>query len=109
MRDLICTILRRAGYQVLEAADPRRALELVEGRPEALDLLITDVVMPEINGKLLADRLQGLRSDLKVLFVSGYTQDFIAPQGIESDSLELLHKPFTIADLTARVRRLLGE
>ena len=109
VRDLICTILRRAGYQVLEAADPRRALELVEGRPEALDLLITDVVMPEINGKLLADRLQGLRSDLKVLFVSGYTQDFIAPQGIESDSLELLHKPFTIADLTARVRRLLGE
>jgi CheY-like chemotaxis protein len=99
-------ILRRQGYRVLEASNAGEALLLFEQEPGAIDLLLTDVVMPKMNGKVLADRLRQLRPGLKVIFMSGYTDGALVGQLAEGAFF--IQKPFTLATLSKKVRDVLG-
>ena len=74
-----------------------------------IHLLLTDVVLPGMNGKELSERLQALRPDLKVLFTSGYTADVIAHRGVLDHGVSFLHKPFSPDELAAKVREVLGN
>lgn len=101
--------LSQHGYKVLTAATPEAALALAEQAAHGIDLLVTDVVMPRMNGKQLLERLRILRPGLRCLFVSGYTADIIAQQGVVEADACFLQKPFTIQALTASVREALQK
>lgn len=96
--------LRQLGYQVLEAGNGVDALQLAEDYPGQIDLLITDVVMPSMGGKELAERLKEQRPDLRVLFTSGYTQDDMLRRGFTTGAVAFFAKPFIPGDLARRVR-----
>jgi len=100
-------MLRRYGYTVLEAADGATALEVAANFKEPIHLLLTDVVMPDLNGRDLAARLQAARADLKVLFMSGYTDDAVVRHGILQQGIAYLQKPFTPESLARKVRTVL--
>jgi CheY-like chemotaxis protein len=108
LRKLAQMFLREGGYRVLSAPDGQRALDLARQNPAHIDLLITDVVMPGMNGRTLAERLASNNPGLKVLYISGYTDSFIAGHGVLEPGTHLLHKPFTQETLTRRVRELLN-
>jgi CheY-like chemotaxis protein len=108
VRNVAHEILRRQGYNVLLATDGRVALEVAAAHPEPIDLLVTDVIMPEMSGRQLADRLKELRPGLKVLFVSGYTDDAIVRHGMLEPGIAFLQKPFTPQVLARKVREVLG-
>ncbi|MDD5562428.1 MAG: PAS domain S-box protein [Thermoanaerobaculaceae bacterium] len=101
-------ILASHGYRVLTAAAPGDALRLAERYGEPIHLLLTDVVMPVMNGRELCERLRTSRAALRVLYMSGYTADVIANRGIVEDGVAFLQKPFTITGLLAAVRRALA-
>jgi len=100
------TILEGAGYQVMASTHPEEALALVKG--EHIDLLLTDVIMPRLNGKELADRLMATRPGLKVIYMSGYEASIIASRGLLEESVELLSKPLKHVELLSKVREVLG-
>ncbi len=101
------TILEHLGYTVLTAQTPVQAINLVREHAGELHLLITDVVMPEMNGRVLAEQLSALRQNLKCLYMSGYTADVIAHRGILDEGVNFIQKPFGSDDLAARVRQVL--
>ena len=109
VRELIARVLRRSGYTVLEAGNAREAMPLGEHYDGAVDLLITDVVMPGMSGPELAQCLQPIRPNMPVLFLSGYTAEAMAPHGMLNGQAELLTKPFAPVALTRTVRRILDE
>jgi PAS domain S-box-containing protein len=100
-------ILERRGYRVLAVQDPVEALELVKSVPGQIDLLITDVIMPRMNGKELAEKLSTFNVGCRYLFMSGYTRDVIAPHGVIDDGLHFLQKPFSAKNLAEKVREIL--
>jgi PAS domain S-box-containing protein len=106
VRQLAAEVLRRAGYQVLEAADGREALAAAQQHAGALDLLLTDMVLPDLSGPATAEALRARRPELRVLFMSGYSSDAHgrAPRPVPGP---LLPKPFTASGLRDAVRRLL--
>ena len=108
VRTLACRMLEDLGYRVLAAESADRCLELAAGHEGAIDLLLTDVIMPGRNGRELYDLLKGIRPGLKVLFMSGYSGDVIGRQGILDEGVHFLQKPFTNAALSQQVRRALG-
>ncbi len=109
VRRITCRVLERLGFTVLSAADGEEALALVEreGRP-GLDLLVTDLVMPRLNGRNLAKRLAAVYPDLRILFVSGYTDDAVGQLGMLGDGRGFLQKPFSLESLGEAVRRVLS-
>ena len=107
VRGLARDILHQQGYTVLEAADGDQALRVGREHRGLIHLLVTDVVMPQMGGRELADRLQAGRSELKVLYVSGYTDDAILRQGVSETGTAFLPKPFTAAALAHKVRQVL--
>ncbi|MDT5043111.1 MAG: two-component system, cell cycle sensor histidine kinase and response regulator CckA [Actinoplanes sp.] len=107
LRDVAGRILSGAGYQVLAADGGDQALELAARHDGEIDLLVSDVVMPGMLGKELAERLAGVRPDTRVLYMSGYAQPVLASQGTLEPGVALLEKPFTAADLLSAVRRRL--
>jgi two-component system cell cycle sensor histidine kinase/response regulator CckA len=109
LRKLAHMFLKDNGYHVLTAADGAEALEAAARHAGPIHLLLTDVVMPGINGRVLAERLSPRQPAMKVLYMSGYTDSFIAGHGVLEEGLHLLHKPFTEAELMRRVRELLDE
>jgi two-component system cell cycle sensor histidine kinase/response regulator CckA len=109
IRRLTLTVLAARGYEVLTAADGIEALEIAAARSGAIDLLVTDVVMPRMNGPELAARLSSLRPGIRVLFISGYAESALAHQGQVEPGVDLLQKPFDPAALVERVRRALGR
>jgi PAS domain S-box-containing protein len=109
LRALAVNVLRRAGHAVLEAADPVSALEVAADFQGDIHLLLTDIVMPHMNGRQLADRLRDKRPRTRVLYMSGYTEDAIAHRGILEPGVAFLPKPLTPGDLLAAVRRVLDE
>ena len=108
VRQMIIASLESCGFHVLHAPNGREALELAAGYEGTIDLLVTDVIMPGITGKALADQLTPLRPGIKVLFVSGYSGEVIAHRGVLDAGVAYLPKPFTPAILAAKVREVLG-
>ncbi len=110
VRSLLCRNLKAHGYTVLEARDAAEALRLAAVCQEPIHLLATDVVMPGMSGRQLADRLSVLCPQTKVLFMSGYTDDAILRHGVNRNGTAFLQKPFTVAALIRKVRAVLeGE
>jgi two-component system, cell cycle sensor histidine kinase and response regulator CckA len=104
------TVLRRHGYTVLAAESGRAALARLEEHEGDLDLLLTDVVMPDMNGKELAAQVGARFPDVKVLFMSGHDRSVVADHGVLGERVALIIKPFTTQALAMRIRRLLdGE
>jgi CheY-like chemotaxis protein len=99
--------LRAAGYTVLEAADGREALRVADRYPDRIDLLVTDMVMPHLGGSGVARELTGRNPSLRVLFLSGYTEDAVVRDGALAAGSGFLQKPFTAAGLTRKVREVL--
>lgn len=102
-----CRVLRAAGYTVLEARHGGEALEVAASANREIDILVTDVVMPVMDGRTLAERMLATRSSLKVLYTSGYTDDEILRHGIGRGTVQLLSKPYLPRALTQAVRAVL--
>jgi len=102
-------ILEDFDYHVLEAGNGEEAIEIFKEKGDSIDMLITDVVMPGINGKELAKRLLKIRPELKILYVSGYTDNVIAHHGVLESGANFLQKPFTMNSLNQKVREILDE
>ncbi len=102
-------ILEELGYTVLTAESPKQALRFAKERPVEIDLLITDVVMPEMNGKELSHQLRDPCPGLKTLFMSGYTASGIAHRGILDKGVNFIQKPFSAKDLSVKVHEMLLE
>jgi two-component system, cell cycle sensor histidine kinase and response regulator CckA len=104
LMDIAHEILEDHGYRVIQAGGAEEAVEVARRHPDTIHLLLTDVVMPGMNGRALADSLRTTRPGLKVLYMSGYTDDIIAHRGVLEPHTFLLTKPFTTLDLLRRVR-----
>ncbi|MDD2735878.1 MAG: PAS domain S-box protein [Desulfuromonadaceae bacterium] len=101
-------LLGMLGYTILRAGTPGEAMRLAHEHAGEINLLITDVIMPEMNGKDLANRLQTMNPQLKCLFMSGYTSDIIAQHGVLDEGVCFIQKPFALPNLAAKVREVLG-
>jgi CheY-like chemotaxis protein len=108
VRKLIREVLRGRGYTVLEAGDGVEALRVAAGHAGPIHLLVTDVVMPRLSGRALAEHLMALRPALKVLYLSGHTDDAVTAHGVR-EGVSFLQKPFTPDALAGRVREVLAE
>jgi CheY-like chemotaxis protein len=108
VRRLTRTILEASGYVVLEAGDGLEGLSVCQSHDGAIDLLLSDVMMPGLGGRELAARAALLRPGLRVLFMSGHTEDVILKEGIQK-GMPFLQKPFRPADLAHKVREVLDS
>jgi len=107
VRALACRGLREQGYTVLEAKHGLEALEWIERDGTGIDLVISDVVMPELSGRELGTRLASLRPELPVLYMSGYTGDDVIQRGLLDPGVPFQQKPFTPEGLARKVREML--
>jgi CheY-like chemotaxis protein len=101
--------LRELGYRVLEAGGAGAALGLLDAHGDGVDLLFSDVVMPEANGRKLADEALRRRPNLKVLFTTGYSRNAVIHNGVLDPGVQLIGKPFTVEELAAKLRAVLGR
>lgn len=109
LRPLLCEILRRDGYSVLEAKNGDEALLLWDRNPGAIDVVVTDVVMPNMSGKQLVLRLRSLKPDLKVIYMSGYDSGILAVGNNFGSNATFLQKPFRPSELSNKVHEILGS
>ena len=109
LRELLCTVLEQGGYTILAAESPAKALAIAEQYPAPIPLLVTDVILPGMNGRMLAEKLASVRPDTKVLYVSGYTENVIAHRGALYPGTSFLQKPFTKEALSRKIRQLLDD
>lgn len=109
VRAVAARMLRARGFVVLEAGDGEAALQLLEGHPGHVDLLLTDVVLPKMGGRVLAEHVVAMRPDIRVLFASGYTEDVILHHRLLQRGIALLHKPFSSDSLVSKVRETLDR
>ena len=109
VRRLTARILGENGYQVIEADSGAQAVNLARHHDGPIHLLLTDVVMPGMSGKELADTIMEARPEVAVLFMSGYTDDVIAQHGVLKEGMQFLPKPFTAQSLTQKVREVLDS
>lgn len=106
VRNLTARVLKKQGYNVLKAKEGKSALSLAESYEGCIDLLVTDVIMPYMNGKALADQLTTKRTDMKVLYISGHIDSMITQHGILEEDVEFLQKPFTADVLSHKIRNV---
>ena len=99
--------LEEYGYRILEARGGLEAIEIAETQPGPIEVLMTDAVMPGLTGQAVAERLVALRPDIRVLVVSGYSEEVIARRGALGERIAFLQKPFTVATLARKIRQLL--
>jgi CheY-like chemotaxis protein len=109
VRDLIASMLRMQGYTVLEAAHAREALRLADEHAGDIHLLLSDLVLPGMNGIKLAGQLAATNPGIKVLLTSGYTADVIERHGMPSHGIPFIQKPFSPLDMADKVRDVLDE
>jgi CheY-like chemotaxis protein len=108
VRNVSVEALRDLGYTVLQAPGPNEALDQLGAQP-SIDLLFTDIVMPAMSGRQLADKALALRPDLKVLFTTGYTRNAVVHNGVLDPGTAFLQKPFSVEQLAVKVREVLDE
>jgi DNA-binding response OmpR family regulator len=108
LRALVHEVLTSHGYRVLLTPGPAEALRTARTTTEPIDLLLTDIVMPDMNGLALAERLQVDRPEMKVLYMTGYSNDVVMAHGTPNEGA-LIQKPFTPRHIVARVREVLGD
>jgi signal transduction histidine kinase/ActR/RegA family two-component response regulator len=109
VRSLVVGMLGTFGYRVRETASPGEALRIASDAGNRIDLLVSDMIMPEMNGQSLYEQIRELRPGLPVLFISGYTQDAVIPQVRPGEEVRFLKKPFTMSEFLTSVRAALGE
>jgi DNA-binding NtrC family response regulator len=109
IRDMAQSVLERLGYHVLTAESPDKAISLAENHRDDIALLLTDVVMPEMNGRELSNHVHKLCPNLKILYMSGYTANVIAHQGVLEEGIEFIQKPFSLKELGAKVHMILNQ
>jgi signal transduction histidine kinase/CheY-like chemotaxis protein len=108
VRHMSVDALRELGYTVVQATNGHEALDMIANQPK-LDLLFTDIVMPEMNGRQLADKAKAIRPGLRVIYTTGYTRNAVIHNGVLDPGVALLQKPFTILQLARKVRDVLDE
>ena len=109
VRRVLVRTLEKYGYHVLEAENGLQALQKAWGYKDVIQLLLTDTVMPKMNGKELADELRKTRPKIKVVFISGYPKEILSQQGVLDTGIHLIQKPFDLEDLARQVRKVLDE
>ncbi len=109
VRTMLRIQLEEAGYPVLDAPGGREAIQMILDQGAPIGLLVTDVLMPYMNGRELATRVSIIRPDLKVLFISAYSADILAGLGLGPIGVDFVRKPFRHGEIEARVRRLLAQ
>jgi CheY-like chemotaxis protein len=108
LREVICKGLKKFGYGVLEAANGGEALLICEKRKGPIDLILTDVVLPQMSGRELVERLEAMRPGIKVLYMSGYTENAIVNNGILKENVGFLQKPFKVNILVLKIREIMS-
>jgi CheY-like chemotaxis protein len=108
-RELVGEILREEGYGVLLAEDGLQAVESAKRAVAPIHLVLTDVILPKISGRVAVERIRAIHPRIKVIYMSGYTDDQVSRHGVLEPGIVLLQKPFTPADLTRRVGEVLDE
>ena len=106
--NMVKSLLVRQGYQVLATTRPQEAIEMFKAHPDSIDLVMTDVVMPEMNGRDMVHALFRLQPALKCLFMSGHSEEMLARQGILDAGVPFIQKPFTLKGLSSRLQEVLG-
>ena len=109
VRELIQTVLTEKGYDVISSLDPQHAEKIATEFPGEIHLLLTDMVMPGMSGRELAERISAKRGDVRVLFMSGYTDNVITSGGMLQEGLAFLQKPFSPGALVQKVREVLSQ
>lgn len=109
VRTVTREVLELEGYRVLEALDAETGFELYVQHSQIIELVLTDVVMPGLNGREFANRLLSLRKELKIIFMSGYTDNAVIREGFSNLRFHYLQKPFTLDGLTAKVADVLNS
>jgi DNA-binding NtrC family response regulator len=109
VRELVCSHLSEQGYNVMCALDGFEALRKAKEHDGRIHLLVTDVIMPHMNGPELAAKLTAIRPDMKVLYVSGYSSNDMGSQGVLDPNVDLLQKPFTPQTLARKIREVIDE
>ena len=107
LRKLVCRVLREKGHTILHAPSGQEALRISNFHKEPIHLLLTDVIMPGLSGRETADKLSSQRPEIKILYMSGYTDDAIVRHGILEEGVHFLPKPFTPEALARKVREVL--
>ena len=107
MRDLTRHVLLRCGYKVLEASTGEKAIQIAVGHRETIRLLVTDVVMPEVGGRIVAEQVLACHPEVRVLYLSGYTDDAVIRHGVLREGVNFLQKPFSPVALAVKVREVL--
>ncbi len=105
--ELVKENLEEYGYKVMTALDAEEAIVFCEAYPEKIDVLLTDVILPAMNGRELSEKIAALRPGIKTLFMSGYSANALAPEGVLGDGVEFLQKPFTAYELAKKVHKVL--
>jgi signal transduction histidine kinase/ActR/RegA family two-component response regulator len=105
--EMVTRALRKAGYTVLRASRGSEALEILRTHEDPIHMMLTDIVMPGMNGRELADRVKAMRPEIRILYMSGYSDDAVLRRGVESATAEFIPKPFSLTTLTARIRDIL--
>jgi len=101
--------LRNKGYKVIEAESGEAALKVIRDAKERIDLLITDVVMPQLDGPALVREVRSIRSDMKVIFISGYAEDAFRKRLDRDCNTDFLSKPFNLKQLASKVKDIIGN
>ena len=109
VRDMTVAMLNRQGYTVFSASNGTEALEIIDSQKCSVDLLLTDVVMPDMNGKELYSKLSKKCPDVKVLYMSGYTDNVIAHRGVLDEGIHFIQKPFSIQGLSIKIREAMNK
>lgn len=109
IRDLALEVLQMSGYTVLEASGPDAALEICRQYQRTIHLMMTDVVMPTMNGRELAEQVAKFRPEVKILYMSGYPDDAVVRHGILNSNVAFLQKPFSLDALARKVREVLDR
>lgn len=109
VRTLMCDLLQQEGYEVLSCADPVQAIEVCRRHSGHIDLLLTDVIMPGMNGRQMANQILETMPELLVVFMSGYTQHVLLDGGLIDPQFEYLQKPFALHTLIQKLTNVLGK